>query len=318
MVLEFKNICKKFGDFEVLKNISFKVESGKACAYLGRNGAGKTTSIRALMNVFKPDSGEFLIDGKPFDIKKYKIGYLPEERGMYNKAPILEQLIYFANLRGLSRAEAKENAMHYLKKVELTDYAKKELGTLSKGNQQKIQLIQTVIHKPEILILDEPFSGLDPVNSKILQDIVKEYINNGALVFLSSHQMSLIEEMCEHITFIKKGEIVASDSLEGFKASGKQNKIRLQVSNADSNILRNIFSSKNVISIADDNLSSVIELADEGNFDKNKLTVLSELIKHNLNIKLFADYEPTLSDIYIKYLGNEENQEAKVEDIKNV
>ena len=307
MVLEFNNICKKFGDFEVLKNISFKVESGKACAYLGRNGAGKTTSIRALMNVFRPDSGEFLIDKQPFDVKKHKIGYLPEERGMYNKIPILDQLIYFAELRGISKAEAKKNAMYYLEKVGLTEYSKKELGTLSKGNQQKIQLIQTVIHQPEILILDEPFSGLDPVNSKILQEIVMEYINAGAIVFLSSHQMSLIEEICEDIIFIKKGEIVGSDSLQNFKSAGKQNKIRLKINNADNTVIKNIFtlSDLNIKEISDDSISSIIEFNDKATFKYNKINLLEEIIRQGLNIKMFSDYEPRLSDIYIKYLGNE-------------
>lgn len=303
MILEFKNICKSFGNHQVLKNISFKVESGKAMAYLGRNGAGKTTSIRALMDVFKPDSGEFLIDGKAFHPKNYRIGYLPEERGLYNKIPILDQLIYFAKLRGLDTSQAKKNAMHYLEMVELESFAKKELGTLSKGNQQKIQLIQTVIHKPEILILDEPFSGLDPVNSKILQNIVLEYIQTGALVFFSSHQMSLIEEICEHITFIKDGEIIISRSLKDLKSEGKSQKLRLKIEGMNPNDLNKLLSTgNNIEEISTDRISDIIKYK-EG-FDKNLF--LSYLLDKNLNIQFFSEYEPGLQDIYIKYLGNEE------------
>lgn len=317
MILEFKNICKKFGTHQVLKNISFQVESGKAMAYLGRNGAGKTTSIRALMDVFKPDDGEFLIDGKPFHPKEYRIGYLPEERGLYNKIPILDQLMYFAKLRGLSHEEAKQNSLHYLEMVELKDYAKKELGTLSKGNQQKIQLIQTVIHKPEILILDEPFSGLDPVNSRILQNIVLDYIQTGALVFFSSHQMSLIEEICEHITFIKDGSIIVSNSLENLKSAGRKQKLRIKIEGKNQEeteaILRDY---KDIAEITHDKISAIFKYTDS--FNKNLF--LQSLIKQNRNISLFSDYEPSLQDIYIQYLGDEEEQQKQSdkEETKNV
>lgn len=310
MILEFKNICKNFGNHQVLKDISFKVESSKAMAYLGRNGAGKTTSIRALMDVFKPDSGEFLIDKKTFHPKNHKIGYLPEERGMYNKIPILDQLIYFAKLRGMDTLQAKKNALRYLETVELEAFAEKELGTLSKGNQQKIQLIQTVIHKPEILILDEPFSGLDPVNSKILQNIVLEYINTEALVFFSSHQMSLIEEICEYITFIKNGEIIVSRSLADLKAEGKSQKLRLKVEGMNTDDLGKLFSERNDIEeISKDKISHIIKYREH--FDKNNF--LSYLLDKSLNIQLFSEYEPSLQDIYIKYLGNEENPDKNTD-----
>lgn len=309
MILEFCNITKKYGDFTALDNISFKVTSGRAMAYLGRNGAGKTTSIRALMNVFKPDSGHFLIDGAPFNIKDFRIGYLPEERGLYSKVPILEQLIYFANIRGMDKDEAKQSSLDYLEKVDLLEYKNKELGTLSKGNQQKIQLIQAVIHKPDILILDEPFSGLDPVNSTILQNIVQSYISNNAIVLFSSHQMSLIEEICTDVTFIQKGKIVISKSLNELKRLGSDNKIRLKLAVMNNTCVPNILNSTRAVESYEFDQSGVIVKLRESYTKKN---FIEFLLTQNVDIKLFADYEPSLKDIYISYLGDDvENEKGK-------
>lgn len=213
MKLEIKNVNKTFDKTQILHDVSFTVESGKAMGFLGRNGAGKTTTIRSLMDVFKADSGEFLLDGKPLDRNKYKIGYLPEERGMYQKIKILDQLIYFGELKGMSKKDAKESAMAGLERLELESYANKKMETLSKGNQQKIQILQAVINDPDIIIFDEPFSGLDPVNAQVLKDIIVEYINKNRIVLFSSHQMNLVEEFCDDITFIKKGHILLSDNL---------------------------------------------------------------------------------------------------------
>ncbi|MBQ4101036.1 MAG: ATP-binding cassette domain-containing protein, partial [Oscillospiraceae bacterium] len=188
MILELKNIEKSFGEKKVLTNISFKAESGKAFGLLGRNGSGKTTSIRILMDVFSSDAGEVLLDGKPIDYKNVQIGYLPEERGLYPKKVIIEQLTYFAELKGMQRSEAIKSVDYWLEKLGMTEYRNKRLDTLSKGNQQKIQLITAIAHNPDIVILDEPFSGLDPVNAMLLKDVVKEQIKTGKIVLFSSHQ----------------------------------------------------------------------------------------------------------------------------------
>ena len=217
MKLEVKNITKSFGETNVLKGISFSVESGKALGLLGRNGAGKTTTIRILMDVFHANSGEITLDGKPFDPRKVQIGYLPEERGLYPKRKILEQMVYLAMLRGISRKSAVINARHWLERLEVLPYENKLLETLSKGNQQKVQLASTLVCDPEIVILDEPFSGLDPVNSQILQDVVQELIRDGKIVIFSSHQMSYVEEFCEDIVIINHGEIVLSGHLDTIK-----------------------------------------------------------------------------------------------------
>ena len=199
MILELKNIEKSFGDKKVLTGVSFKAEGGKAFGLLGRNGAGKTTSIRILMDVFPANSGEVLIDGHPIDYSKIGIGYLPEERGLYPKKIIIDQLTYFAELKGMSHKAAVQSIDYWLGRLGMTEYRNKKLETLSKGNQQKIQLITALAHDPDIIILDEPFSGLDPVNAMLLKDVVKEQIAKGKIVLFSSHQMSYIEEFCDSI-----------------------------------------------------------------------------------------------------------------------
>ena len=217
MKLEVKNITKSFGETNVLKGISFSVESGKALGLLGRNGAGKTTTIRILMDVFHANSGEITLDGKPFEPRKVQIGYLPEERGLYPKRKVLEQMIYLAMLRGVSRKTASANAKRWLERLEVSQYQDRLLETLSKGNQQKVQLASTLVCDPEIVILDEPFSGLDPVNSQILQEVVQEMIRDGKIVIFSSHQMSYVEEFCEDIVIINHGEVVLSGHLDTIK-----------------------------------------------------------------------------------------------------
>ena len=217
MKLEVRDLRKSFGGNEVLHGISFSVESGNALGLLGRNGAGKTTTIRILMNVFKGNAGAVLLDGKPFDPAKHQIGYMPEERGLYPKKTVSEQLIYLGMLRGLSAKKAKENMKKWLAKMEVSEYENRKLGTFSKGNQQKVQLAQTLITDPKIIILDEPFSGLDPVNSQILKDVISEQIQQGKLVIFSSHQMSYVEEFCQQIAILNHGDVVLAGELKEIK-----------------------------------------------------------------------------------------------------
>ncbi len=217
MKLEIKNIYKSFGSKKVLKGVSFSAESGEAFGLLGRNGAGKTTSIRILMDVFAPESGEVFIDEKPVDYDKIRIGYLPEERGLYPKKKIIDQLVYFAELNGMSKRDAVKAVDYWLKRLKMSEHRNKRLDTLSKGNQQKIQLITALAHNPQIIILDEPFSGLDPVNAMLLKDVVKEQIEKGKIVLFSSHQMNYIEEFCSKIGIINNGEMVLQGSLHDIK-----------------------------------------------------------------------------------------------------
>ena len=219
MVLEMKDINKSFGAKEVLKGVSFRAEGGSAFGLLGRNGAGKTTSIRILMDVFPADSGQVLLDGKPVDYSKIGLGYLPEERGLYPKKPIGEQLVYLARLKGMGKKAAEQAVDFWLQRLGMEEHKNKRLDTLSKGNQQKIQLITALAHDPEIIVLDEPFSGLDPVNAQLLKDVVKEQIGKGKIVLFSSHQMNYIEEFCDSIAILHQGEVVLSGNLRDIKRS---------------------------------------------------------------------------------------------------
>lgn len=223
MRLEAKNLEKSFGEKRVLRGVSFAAESGRALGLLGRNGAGKTTSIRIVMQVFPPDGGEVLLDGERLHTDRVRIGYLPEERGLYPKKPIFEQLVYFGRLAGLSKKQTVQNAERLLKRLEVTQYRDKRLETLSKGNQQKIQLVATLIADPRIVILDEPFSGLDPVNAQLLKDVVRELIAQGKIVLFSSHQMNYIEEFCDDIAILHEGEIALSGALRDIKRSFPRN-----------------------------------------------------------------------------------------------
>lgn len=225
MELEMKQVRKSFGEKEVLKGISFRAEGGKAFGLLGRNGAGKTTSIRILMEVFPPDSGEILFSHAQAGKRNVQFGYLPEERGLYPKKKIIDQLVYFAMLKGMDRRSAVRSADYWLKRLDMQQHRNKRLDTLSKGNQQKIQLITALSHNPQVVILDEPFSGLDPVNAMLLKDVVKEEIAKGKIVLFSSHQMSYIEEFCDRIAILNGGEIVLSGDLHEIKRNYPRNRL---------------------------------------------------------------------------------------------
>lgn len=292
MRLEIKNVNKTFDKTQILHDVSFTVESGRAMGFLGRNGAGKTTTIRSLMDVFKADSGEFLLDGQPLDRNKYKIGYLPEERGMYQKIKLLDQLIYFGELKGMTKADAKARAMAGLERLELESYANKKMETLSKGNQQKVQILQAVINDPDIIIFDEPFSGLDPVNAQVLKDIIVEYINKDRIVLFSSHQMNLVEEFCDDITFIKKGHILLSDNLNKVKAEMGEGKYLLKTNNEDLESLSNIGGINNV-----EVFKNEILLEADKDLPTNEL--LASIMDKGFAIESFKPYRPSLEKIFI-------------------
>lgn len=292
MKLEIKNLDKSFGKTQILHDVTFTVESGRAMGFLGRNGAGKTTTIRTLMNVFKPDRGEFLVDGEKLDRKKYKIGYLPEERGMYQKINILDQLVYFGELKGMKKADAKKRAMDGLERLELQDYANKKMETLSKGNQQKVQILQSVINDPDIVIFDEPFSGLDPVNARVLKDIIMEYIEKDRIVLFSSHQMNLVEEFCDDITFIKQGHILLSDSLEVEKVKRGMGKFLLKTKEKDLSRLKSVEIINDVQEMKDEYLIEVDK-------DQDTNYLLTDIIKTGIQVDAFKPFRPSLEEIFI-------------------
>ena len=298
MKLEIKNIHKSFSGQKILKDISFQVESGKAMGFLGRNGAGKTTTLRALMGVFKQDAGEFLMDGKIFNPDDYKVGYLPEERGMYPKEEIGLQLRYFGMLRGGDKKEIEANIDYWLSRVDLLEYKKKKLETLSKGNQQKIQIVEALVNNPDIVILDEPFSGLDPVNSMVLKDIILELIKKKKLVIFSSHQMSYVEEFCDEITLINKGEIVLHGSLQKIKEDRGKDRLRLKTS-ASEDTLYSDLSPHGLKDLKKDKLSYILHMAE--NTESN--AILRPLLEEKIQIESFSPYYPTLTDIFVETAG---------------
>jgi ABC-2 type transport system ATP-binding protein len=218
-MLEIRNLTKSFGEKQVLKGVRFNVEPGAAIGLLGRNGAGKTTIIRIIMDLIRSDSGEVLINGESNRNTKARIGYLPEERGLYPKRLVKDQMAYIGQLRGVPAKVAEKRSQELLERLEAIEYYDKILDTLSKGNQQKIQLAICLINDPDIVILDEPFSGLDPVNARLLKDVVGETIKKGKLVLFSSHEMALIEEFCTEINILNNGEIALSGVVRDIKKS---------------------------------------------------------------------------------------------------
>lgn len=299
MKLEVNNIVKTFGNKEVLRNISITAESGRAHGLLGRNGAGKTTTMRIIMDVFPPDSGEILLDGKPIERDKIQVGYLPEERGMYPKIPILNQLVYLGTLRGFSTRDAKEAAKKSLERLGMEDYQNKKLETLSKGNQQKIQLAATIMCNPQIVILDEPFSGLDPVNATLLKDVVKDMVKQGSIVLFSSHQMNYIEEFCDSISILNGGSIAIDGKISDIKRSYPRD--RIQIVSREYQKIRpfliehfpNIIKSL-VVSEEQEN-TIIVTLQNE----KQKQNILGEISA--FDIDSFSVCEPSLSDIFVQY-----------------
>ena len=290
MILELKNIDKSFGEKEVLKGVSFTAEGGKAFGLLGRNGAGKTTSIRIIMNVFPANGGEILLDGKPIDYNKIGLGYLPEERGLYPKKPVIDQLAYFAELKGMSAKEAVKAVDYWLNRLGMTEYRNKRLDTLSKGNQQKIQLITALAHNSHIVILDEPFSGLDPVNAMLLKDVVRETIDKGKIVLFSSHQMNYIEEFCDDIAILADGKIVLQGDLNQIKRSYPRNKLVVRTQQTEQ-----LLQSESCTRIADD---TVLVAADDVTETMRSLTQTYALDE----IRVF---EPSLNDIFVQYTDTE-------------
>ncbi len=294
MILELKNIEKSFGEKKVLTEVSFKAEGGKAFGLLGRNGAGKTTSIRILMNVFPANSGQVLIEGQPIDYSKIGIGYLPEERGLYPKKIIIDQLTYFAELKGMNRKEAVKSVDYWLERLGMTEYRNKKLETLSKGNQQKIQLITALAHDPDIVILDEPFSGLDPVNAMLLKDVVKQLISKGKIVLFSSHQMNYIEEFCDSIAILNNGVVALQGDLHNIKRDYPRDRLVVKTETPDA-------------IIAD--FGSCCTLTEDGDLmirldsPSEKKAVMTRLVE-TYDIDEVKVFEPSLNDIFVEYAGD--------------
>ena len=292
MVLEVRDIHKSFGAKRVLNGLSFTAREGKAFGLLGRNGAGKTTALRIIMSVFPADSGEVLSDGT-LGRDPRRVGYMPEERGLYPKKKIIDQLVYFARLKGMSTADAVAAADNWLGRLGMSEYRDKRLDTLSKGNQQKIQLITALAHDPEVIILDEPFSGLDPVNAALLEDVVRDELCRGKTVIFSSHQMNYIEEFCDSIVILNGGMAAVSGRLHDIKRSYTRDRLVVRSERAEE--IAEEFGER----CFEKDTGELIVLMNSPDDKRRMMSYLTE----KYDIDDIAVYEPSLNDIFVQYAG---------------
>nr|MDD6336285.1 ATP-binding cassette domain-containing protein [bacterium] len=219
MALTVRGVSKSFGERKAVDGISFEIPSPEIFGLIGTNGAGKTTTIRMILGVLEKDAGDILWDGRPFNRDEVRVGYMPEERGLYPKVAVAEQLIYFGMLRGMPKDKARAATERWLERLGITEYRNVRAEALSKGNQQKVQLIASLVHDPQLLFLDEPFSGLDPINTDVFRDVFRELEAEGKYIVLSSHQMATVEEYCRHIVLLNRGHTLLSGSLHEIKSS---------------------------------------------------------------------------------------------------
>jgi len=297
-VLEVKNVSKSFSDQVIIHDLSFCVNGGETFGLLGPNGAGKTTMMRIVMNILKPDSGEVLFNGELRDnLKALHFGYLPEERGLYPRASVLDVLVYFGTLNNLTKRKAEVEAIRYLDRLGLIDFADRPVNQLSKGMQQKVQFIAAFLHDPDVLILDEPFSGLDPINQIVLRDILTEYKQKKKILIISTHQMEMAEKLCDHICLINNGNVVIDGNLEKIKRSQRENAYLIE---ADSISFLHEFDEIEVLE--ENNSAFKIKMVDQ----KSSISEVLNKINKRSNIRRFEIVEPSLHDIFIKTIQNSE------------
>lgn len=308
--LSVSNVTKRFGDFTAVEDLSFDVRSGRVFGFIGPNGAGKTTTIRMIVGITAPDEGriEYAFnrgDGKdgqeyPHSVQD-RIGYLPEERGLYKKMKIVDQLRYFAALKDVPRDIADKRIDRWLERMNLGEWKNKKTTDLSKGMQQKIQFISTVVHDPDLLILDEPFSGLDPINVEFMIDVLAEFKTQHKTIIFSTHLMETAERLCNDILLINKSKKVISGSLREVKASYGRNRIALRATGGEV-VLKNRALVKDVVEHSDEKL---IELAP----DADAQGLLKKLLEYGADISKFEKVEPSLNDIFIDQVGTGQNRE---------
>ncbi|QYO65819.1 ABC transporter ATP-binding protein [Leptolyngbya sp. 7M] len=293
ITLQVRNVTKRFGDFTAVEDLSFDVRAGRVFGFLGPNGAGKTTTIRMIVGITFPDEGTITLHGERVSHKlQSRIGYLPEERGLYKKMRVVDQLRYFAALKDVPSGEIEKRIDHWLGRMQLSQWKKKKTTDLSKGMQQKIQFIATVLHDPDVLILDEPFSGLDPVNVEFLMDVIAEYRSAEKTIIFSTHLMSTAEKLCSDILLINKSRKVLGGSLRDVKESYGENLIAFRGSNAEA-IIRDQSLISRVVEHADEQ-----ELHLTDGVDPQDL--LKRMVESGVIISKFERTEPSLNDIFIE------------------
>lgn len=306
MSLEVKDIVKKYGEKTVVNHLSFSMEKPGVYALLGRNGAGKTTTIRIILGMLSKDNGEVLWNQKPLDVMETNIGYLAEERGLYPKYTLMDQLLYFARLKKVSKSDAQKRIKYWAERLEVEEYiypaasGKKKATSmaadqLSKGNQQKIQLMAALISDPEIIILDEPLSGLDPVNADLFKTIIREEIEKEKYLIMSSHQMATIEEFCTDITILNRGDAVVSGNLNEIKKS--YGRVNMHVRCEEE--IEEIVGQFDFINISRNASEYEIKVKNE----EQAMQFLKELVDRKKNIIWFELREPSLHEIFVEKVG---------------
>lgn len=295
MGLKVEKVTKHFGEKLAVDNITFEMSKPGVFGLLGTNGAGKTTTIRMMLGMLKKDSGEITWNGKPVERKNVNFGYLPEERGIYPKTKIYEQLIYFAELKGLKKEEACKEIDYWMGRLKVEEYKNMLAEKLSKGNQQKVQFITAILHNPELIVLDEPFSGLDPVNSELLKGVILELVEKGKYIIMSSHQMSSIEEFCSDVVIINRGKTVLKGNLKEIKDSYPAKRLEISVKQDITNQIQEagMQIEKNI----DNNYEITIQNEDQAH------KLMKKLVEQGILINKFELKKPSLNDIFIEKVG---------------
>ena len=291
-ILELKNLQKHYATQKAVDDVSFSIKQGSIFGLLGPNGAGKTTLLRMITGIFYPDSGDLLFDGKPFDPQNdfVHIGYMPEERGLYKKMKIGEQAMYLAQLKGLSKSESLEKIKYWFKKFEMESWWNKKVEDLSKGMSQKLQFVTTVLHEPKLIILDEPFSGLDPLNANLIKDEIYGLAQRGSTIIFSTHRMEQVEEICDHIILMNLGKKILDGSVTDVKQQFKENKFNVQFKGQPTELVSPIFT------IEHQEKQQLIVKINEG-YTSNH--VLNYLLQQDVLIERFNEILPSLNDIFI-------------------
>ena len=295
MGLKIEKVSKYYGEKLAVDNISFEMNEPGVFGLLGTNGAGKTTTIRMILGIIKKEAGKITWNGQKVERKNVNFGYLPEERGIYPKTKIIEQLMYFAELKGMKKQEAAKEIDYWLKRLKVEEYKELQAEKLSKGNQQKIQFMTAIIHDPELVVLDEPFSGLDPVNTEILKNIIINLIKNGKYIIMSAHQMATIEEFCSDILILNKGKTVLQGNLKEIKEKYPANRVEIDVKQD----IKKYIEELDLEIETETNNNYIIKISDEEKAHK----LLNKLVADGINIDKFEIKKPTLNDIFIEKVG---------------